>query len=537
MTSINYTLVKKALLSLAVAFFAFNTLSAQQPLPLSEVNSASDEMHPLIHPSGDLYLTRVYQAGYTVGISSSGDIWKSSYISGHKFSTPVKVEELATDSYDQIIGFPDDETAYVFHHQYEGAQGIFVYQQKDGFWQMDSALNIPGLRSLGADFNGRLSKNGKIILMSMQSFGSYGNEDLYVSRLDDITNLWSRPINLGNTINSTYQELTPYYREEDETLFFSSNRPGEGSGYQLFYSLRMDDSFTQWSYPVPLTFLDGLGVTLSFMENPTNGDTFFTSTNSSEGYGDIFILPTEIRDQIFNTVNNDQQEKKQAKSVLTELVKVEEAAIPDISLADRMSITKETTSIQLAPREKREQWINQAAAKLSDFSVRGISSNGEILSAENISDLDSSDGIWILNVSGYIPLTVDWNQPFSMEILTPVEPGSRLDLTIVQFDRSSFQLSDSLSIGYINALAEFLISSPTIKIGLEGHTDNLGNVKLNKTLSTQRASQIRDLLVKQGVGFERIRVSGFGGTRPIADNKTEVGRILNRRVELVVLEN
>jgi outer membrane protein OmpA-like peptidoglycan-associated protein len=160
-----------------------------------------------------------------------------------------------------------------------------------------------------------------------------------------------------------------------------------------------------------------------------------------------------------------------------------------------------------------------------------------MLSAEDTTALDAVDGSWILSVPGYIPLTVDWDQPFSMGNLTPAAPGSRLDLSIIQFERSSYQLADSLSLGYIQTLAEFLIRNPSIKIGLEGHTDNLGNVELNKTLSTLRASQIRDLLVKQGVDFERIRISGFGGTRPIADNKTEAGRILNRRVELVVLEN
>lgn len=534
MTLIYYLPLKKALLKFAVAFFSFNTICAQVPLPLSNVNSSFDELHPVFHPSGDLYFARVLQPGNS-GISGSGDIWKSSATSEGEFSDPVIVNELVTDSHDLIVGFPDEHTAYVFHHQYEGSHGIFVYQKNSGTWQMDSVLNMPGLRSLGTNFNGRLSKNGKTILMSMQSFGSYGNEDLYFSTWNDKTNSWSRPVNLGPTINSPFQELTPFFREEDGILFFSSNRPGEGSGYQLFYSIKLDDSFTQWSSPVPLTFLDREGITLSFMENPVNGNSFFTSTSSSEGYGDIFIVSPEIQAEISKRIEVDSEEKRNAIPGLAEITKSENAQSP--VLIDAASTSERPETKPLSEQEKRQQWIDQVALQVQGFSLKLISPSGELLSAENYASLDGVDGSWILSLPGYIPFTVDWNQPFSEANLTPVEPGSRLDLSIIQFERSSSQLTDSLSIGYINNLADFLLSAPNIKIGLEGHTDNLGNVGLNKTLSTQRASQIRDLLVKKGVDFERIRVSGYGGTRPKADNKTEEGRILNRRVELVILEN
>ena len=535
MTLISYTLQEKALLSLAVAFFAFNTLWAQQPTPISEVNTAFDELHPVIHPSGDLYFTRLQEAGIADGIGKGGNIWKSIPDAQQTFSIPVKVSEFATDSYDLIVGFPNEKTAYVFHNQYEGIQGIFVYQLEDGYWQMDSALNIPGLRSLGTYFNGRLSQSGEIIVMSMRSLGSYGNEDLYISKWNANSNSWSRPINLGPTINSSYQELTPYFREEDDILFFSSNRPGEGSGYQLFYSLRLDDTFTQWSTPVPLTFLDKEGITLSFMENLLNGHIYFSSTSNSEGYGDIFHLPSEMKDEIYKMISIDQTENRESEAEIPEpIIKSETISTAGI---DNSPVQEKEESISLTVGEKRQLWIAQMTEKVGGFSLLEISSNGEISSFQNTDALEDPDKTWVLSVPGYIPETVDWSVPFSIENLAVAEPGSRLELSVIQFERSSFQLSDSISLGYINTLAEFLISSPTLKIGLEGHTDNLGNVELNKTLSTQRASQIRDLLVKKGVDFSRIRVAGYGGTRPKADNRTEEGRILNRRVELVVLEN
>ena len=195
MTIFNITSLKKALQSLAVAFFAFNTLWAQQPISLSALNSSADELHPVIHPSGDLYFTRALYTENNGGTGVSGDIWKSSPVSAQDFSPPVKVNDLSTDSKDLVIGFPNERTAYVFHNQYQGMHGIFVYQKSGESWQMDSALNIPGFRSLGPHFDGRLSQNGEILLFSMQSFGSYGNEDLYVSRKKKDSNSWSRPFN------------------------------------------------------------------------------------------------------------------------------------------------------------------------------------------------------------------------------------------------------------------------------------------------------------------------------------------------------
>lgn len=535
MLSVSKKNLKRALRSFVGAFFSLNALLAQQHISISEVNSASDELHPVFHPSGDLYFTRVSYDQNLRTNEGPGGIWKSRRISERGFSSSVKVNEISTPFYDLLVGFPNHRTAYVYHHHYEGVQGIFVYQLEEDSWQMDSALHIPGLKSLGPFFNARLTQSGQIILMSMQSFGSYGNEDLYVSKWEPKTKTWSAPINLGANINSTYQELTPYFSEEENILFFSSNRPGEGTGFQLFYSVRQDDSFTQWSIPKPLAFLDKEGVTLSYMENPLDGNAFFTSTSSSEGYGDIFLLSAEVKDEIYGLVNTNLEEISQVPPTPTG-IRPEADNTPDLSVRDPNSVSQLVESKSITPLGQREYWISEVSIKMTEFKLLNISSTGETESVDSLSSIDYRVGTWILQVPGFIPSTIDWEVPFSTKRLTPAEPGMRIDLSTVQFERGGYQLSDSISLGYIKVIAEFLMASPAIKIGLEGHTDNLGNVELNKSLSTQRATQIRDLLVAYGVAFERIQVSGFGGTRPVADNKTDAGRTLNRRVELVVLD-
>jgi outer membrane protein OmpA-like peptidoglycan-associated protein len=68
---------------------------------------------------------------------------------------------------------------------------------------------------------------------------------------------------------------------------------------------------------------------------------------------------------------------------------------------------------------------------------------------------------------------------------------------------------------------------------VEGHTDNVGNPKSNKTLSNERANSVVAAIISQGIDAKRLSAAGYGQDKPIADNKTEEGRAKNRRVELV----
>ncbi len=75
--------------------------------------------------------------------------------------------------------------------------------------------------------------------------------------------------------------------------------------------------------------------------------------------------------------------------------------------------------------------------------------------------------------------------------------------------------------------------NPDLKIGVEGHTDNVGDPKKNKILSEDRAKAVVSAIVKQVIDASRLSASGFGHEKPIADNATDEGRAKNRRVELV----
>jgi len=79
-----------------------------------------------------------------------------------------------------------------------------------------------------------------------------------------------------------------------------------------------------------------------------------------------------------------------------------------------------------------------------------------------------------------------------------------------------------------------LLAYPTLKVRVEGNTDNVGSDEFNQTLSEKRADAVRDYLVAQNVNPDSLTAVGFGKTRPIASNDTADGRQQNRRVEMVM---
>jgi outer membrane protein OmpA-like peptidoglycan-associated protein len=88
----------------------------------------------------------------------------------------------------------------------------------------------------------------------------------------------------------------------------------------------------------------------------------------------------------------------------------------------------------------------------------------------------------------------------------------------------------------LDKLVVFLNDYPDRNVIVEGHTDNVGSVDMNQSLSQHRADSVRAYLMQRGIQSRRITALGIGETQPIADNMSESGRQQNRRVE-VIIEN
>lgn len=103
----------------------------------------------------------------------------------------------------------------------------------------------------------------------------------------------------------------------------------------------------------------------------------------------------------------------------------------------------------------------------------------------------------------------------------------------VLFDVNSSVLKAG-SVNEINRVANVLRQYPETTMQIAGHTDSTGSDAYNQQLSEQRAMSVLNALANQGVAPARMRAIGFGESQPIADNSTEAGRQLNRRVVVTI---
>ena len=107
-----------------------------------------------------------------------------------------------------------------------------------------------------------------------------------------------------------------------------------------------------------------------------------------------------------------------------------------------------------------------------------------------------------------------------------------VDIYGIYFDIGKWKVKPE-SYPVIDQFTGYMKDHPTLKVIIEGHTDNTGDDAKNMTLSDKRAQSVRDEFVKRGIDPSRMETKGYGETKPIADNNTKEGRTQNRRVTIV----
>jgi outer membrane protein OmpA-like peptidoglycan-associated protein len=104
---------------------------------------------------------------------------------------------------------------------------------------------------------------------------------------------------------------------------------------------------------------------------------------------------------------------------------------------------------------------------------------------------------------------------------------------IIQFEDGNTILKPT-SFSILNQIAVELKVNTSLKISIHCHTDNNGSEIKNLALSDKRAKELAKYFIKKGIDTSRVSSEGFGGLKPIADNTTEKGRAMNRRIDLII---
>ncbi|MCC5814535.1 MAG: PD40 domain-containing protein [Leptospira sp.] len=215
----------------------------------SPLNTQNVEYNPIISPKGQYIVFQSNRPGGQGGM----DIWvatNKAYPNRMKFpewSSPENFKELNTESFEGmfsiLFGREDDRPEEIYFTSLksgdrEGYDGLNIYfssRIKDSKnWKKPIHLD-----EINSNFNDRMpaiSPDGKAIVFSSDRPGGYGGFDLWISFRSMTGDKWSEPINLGPEINSEFNEISPYFHWDGETLYFSSDRNDLHKKYRFFLS-------------------------------------------------------------------------------------------------------------------------------------------------------------------------------------------------------------------------------------------------------------------------------------------------------------
>jgi len=476
------------------------------------LNTVYSELVPRVSPDGKtMYFVRADHPLNTKGTINSQDIWVSDVSNGLESATATHMKLPFNKAvYNSIVGVSPDENSLIINGAYEADGSVVggysvLYRTKDG-WTNPKKLDIKDYRSMSkGNYSGAYwTQDGKHLVLSLSESSTDDLQDLYVSHLlEDGT--YSKPKSLGKGLNTDNGEHSPFLASDGKTLYYSSNMSGGEGDYDIWMTKRLDDSWTKWSKP------ENLGNEI----NTENFDAYYTidaqgkyaymvSSNNSVGKEDIvrIKLAEEVQPDPVVLVKGIVYDAKTKLPI--------EANIAYNGLEDGVNYGIARTNPATGAYK-----IVLPYGKTYDFSANA---NGFIGVSSNLD---------LTGVGEYKEIERDL-------YLVPIEVGSTIRLNNIFFEVGKSELKKE-SYSELNRVVKILNENPKMSIELSGHTDNVGNAGLNTKLSKARASSCRDYLVAQGIAVERLEAKGYGMDKPVADNGTEEGRALNRRVEFTIL--
>ncbi|MBB1285226.1 OmpA family protein [Flavisolibacter sp. BT320] len=439
----------------------------------------------------------------------------------NNFNEDFFAAEKSSSAWDKSVRLPGQ----INTPQNEGAQNI----SQDGNWLVFTGCNRPDGQgscdiyisyktpegwspafNLGGRVNSdqwesqpSLSPDKRDLYFASRRHGGLGGSDIYVSHLLP-SGKWSEPENLGPGINTPGDESTPFIHADNQTLFFASNGlPGYG-GEDLFVVRRGADG--QWGKP------ENLGYPINTIDHEgslfiaADGKSAYYASDRSDSKGGLDIYSFELREDVRPAKTLWVKGKVYDNKTNSGLP----SSVELIDLASKQTISKVQTD------ETGNYLITLPVGKDYAFNV---ARKGYLFFSDNYSLKNkSADSTYQKDIP-----------------LQPIEVEAGIVLRNLFFETAKYDIQPESEVE-LNKVVEFLQENPTVKIQLEGHTDNVGAAADNQKLSSARAYSVVNYLVRKGIKGTRLVAKGFGATKPVADNKTEEGRAQNRRTELRILE-
>ncbi|MCU4156954.1 PD40 domain-containing protein [Carboxylicivirga sp. A043] len=354
------------------------------------------------------------------------------------------------------------------------------------------------------------SSDGRTLYFVSSRPGGQGKKDIWKARIvgfkKDGTPFFGKVENMGEQVNSTGNENSPFIHHDNQTLYFSSDGwPGMGA-MDLFYSKY--EQKKGWQQPVNLgyplnTENDEIGLVVS-----AKGDLGYFSSDGLHERDDKdlyqFSIPQQLRPTPVTYIKG----------------KVLDHETSEVLSAD-IRINKLTTGVLAvnaitAPHSGEFLFCLPAG----DTYALNIQKEGYLFYSDNfdVKENASIDKPQVLNV-----------------YLSKIKEGASFVLRNVFFASDSYELKSEshVELDYVVRLLQ-LNTSVIVEIG--GHTDNEGSVSYNQVLSENRAKAVCNYLISKGIPESQLKYNGYGFSQPVVSNATEEGKAQNRRTELKIVE-
>jgi outer membrane protein OmpA-like peptidoglycan-associated protein len=508
--SSNQDLISKA--NKLMPAYRFADSASRRPWPLKlmkpeNINSAVSEYLPSLTADGN---TMVFTR--RVGVRNE-DIYISYKDGQGVWSTPVPLEEVNSEFNEGAPAISADGNTLLFascdRRESFGGCDLYMSRKTAKGWSrpvnMGDKINTPAYESQPC-----LADNGRLLLFVSNRLGTLGGLDIWYSRRSE-DNSWTVPKNLGAPVNSSGNEECPFLHPNGIHLFYSSDgHTGMGEN-DIFYSKKNDKG--QWSEPVNLGFpINGILDESSFITDFTGEWAFMASDRSD-----------------FSSAESMQQTDLFVFRI-PELIRPDAAEFLELTILDEQSKKPVPGQVRIYRLENRKILLSGTA-----------DAQGRLLAS-----LPGS-GAYAAHIAGenYLPHTEHINtgstpgsylNPRKLTILLQPILASHKPVILrnVFFEFASASLKEE-SLVDLDQLSAWLTQHPEIRIRITGHTDSTGDAAYNLSLSEDRAKSVTDYLVSKGIAPSRLMYEGKGAEEPLESNSTEAGRQKNRRTEFVII--
>lgn len=507
----------------------------------SAINSSYPDYSPIISADESMMIFTSRRENTTGGGRDPGDLkyFEDVYVSYNINGKWQRAENIGkpinTNNNDATVGLsPDGQELFIFNGRKMGGD-IFVCELKGDKWTSPDDKTLQ--KYINTEFHessASFSYNGKTMyFVSDKEIDNYGKHDIYISYLDD-KGKWGRSENIGNVINTEYDDEGVFMHPDGRSIYFSSKGHNTMGGYDIFSSTLQDDG--TWTKPKNIGYPINTPDDDVFFVISASGLHGYYSSPKEGGFGDHDIymitfmgpekpLVQSNEDNLIASIANPVSETIIEKTVDIKTIRL---TILKGIITDELTKNPLDASIELVDNEKNEV-INTiySNSKTGKYLISLPSGKNYGIAVKKENYLFHSENFDIPKATAYQEIVKDIE-------LKSIAVGSKIILKNIFFDYARATLRPA-SYAELGRLSMLLSDIPSLKIEISGHTDNQGSLKTNTRLSDARAKAVVDYLINQGIKAERLTFKGYAYFQPIATNDTDEGRQLNRRVEFKVL--